>query len=206
MLAKLMLSQARNPRGLGGKITSFFMNKGNQDVNDLTLEFLDVQPHHHVLDLGFGGGLTFPILLDKLKGGKLYGLEMSRTMVEQAAKKYARNIDDGKLEVKEGVVDRMGFSDGQFDRILTVNTVYFWPNLGTGFKEIARVLKPGGKVGLGYRSKQTVLSLGYEKHGVNAISESDVESAAREAGLTVLETRSRKGRFDDRVTIAQRSA
>ncbi|WP_437302312.1 class I SAM-dependent methyltransferase [Sorangium sp. So ce388] len=182
------------------------MNKGNQDVNDLTLEFLDIQPHHHVLDLGFGGGLTFPILLGKLKGGKLYGLEMSRTMVEQAAKKYARNIGDGKLEVKEGVVDRMGFGDGQFDRILTVNTVYFWPNLGTGFKEIARVLKPGGKVGLGYRSKQTVLSLGYEKHGVNAISESDVEAAAREAGLTVLETRSRKGRFDDRATIAQRSA
>jgi len=204
MLAKLMLHQARHPKGLGGRIVAFFMNKGNQDVNDFVVQSLDISPSHHVLDLGFGGGLMFSPLLRALTTGKLYGLEISRTMIEQASKKYSKPILEGKLELKEGTVDKMSFVDGQFDRILTVNTVYFWPNVDAGLVEIARVLKPGGLVGIGYRSRGTLVSLGYEKYGVNAVSEDKVESAAKSAGLEIVGTHAKKARFDDRVTVAKK--
>jgi ubiquinone/menaquinone biosynthesis C-methylase UbiE len=203
-IARVLLSQAGHPKGALGKLTAFFMNKGNRDVNELVIDNLDVRESHDVLDIGFGGGLAFPTLLTRVRTGRLYGLELSQTMVDQAQKAYSKAIAEKRLHVEQGSLERTRFRDGQFDRILTANTIYFWHDLQAGFKEIARILKTDGLVAVGYRSKDTVLRLGYDAHGVAARSEEEVESAAAKAGLEIIGTRSRMGYYDNRVTVAKK--
>jgi ubiquinone/menaquinone biosynthesis C-methylase UbiE len=44
------------------------------------------------------------------------------------------------------------FADAAFDKVLCVHVVYFWQNLDDGLREIARVLKPGGRIALVFRT------------------------------------------------------
>jgi ubiquinone/menaquinone biosynthesis C-methylase UbiE len=46
------------------------------------------------------------------------------------------------------------FADNAFDKALCVHVLYFWSDLRANFKEIARVLKPGGRFALLFRSTQ----------------------------------------------------
>jgi SAM-dependent methyltransferase len=46
----------------------------------------------------------------------------------------------------------MPFPDASFDKALCVHVLYFWKDLRTSFREIARVLKPGAKLALVFRS------------------------------------------------------
>src|SRR5262249_47728192 len=44
--------------------------------------------------------------------------------------------------------------DASFDKVFTVNTIYFWKSLEAGFAEIHRVLKPGGRAVIGFVVKE----------------------------------------------------
>lgn len=50
-------------------------------------------------------------------------------------------------------VDALPFPDATFDKALCVHVVYFWPDLMRSLGEIARVLKPGGRFALLFRTK-----------------------------------------------------
>ena len=57
--------QLSHPSGATGKVVARVMNRGNRKLNDNAIARLDVQPGARVLDLGFGGGLTFAPLWDR---------------------------------------------------------------------------------------------------------------------------------------------
>jgi ubiquinone/menaquinone biosynthesis C-methylase UbiE len=42
------------------------------------------------------------------------------------------------------------FADGSFDKALAINSMQVWPDAMTGLREIGRVLKPGGRIALGF--------------------------------------------------------
>ena len=53
-------------------------------------------------------------------------------------------IAEGRCAVLQGSVADMMFADIWFDAVTAFETVYFWPNLPRCFREVSRVLKPGG--------------------------------------------------------------
>ena len=53
-------------------------------------------------------------------------------------------IAEGRCAVLQGSVADMMFADNWFDAVTAFETVYFWPNLPRCFREVSRVLKPGG--------------------------------------------------------------
>ena len=53
-------------------------------------------------------------------------------------------IADGRCAVLQGSVADMMFADNWFDAVTAFETVYFWPDLPRCFREVWRVLKPGG--------------------------------------------------------------
>jgi SAM-dependent methyltransferase len=58
--------------------------------------------------------------------------------------RFADSVTAGRLRLHVGDVGRLPPADGAVDHVLTVNTVYFWSDLGAAFGEVRRVLAPGG--------------------------------------------------------------
>ena len=142
-------SQLSHPRGPGGRLVARLMNRGNRRMNSRAIEQLDVRDGHRVLDLGFGGGLTFDPLLGM--GAEVVGLDRASDMVTAAAAKYEDAVASGRLRVAEGDVQALPLDDGSVDRVLTVNTVYFWSDLPAALSEVRRVLAPDGRLVIAIR-------------------------------------------------------
>ena len=68
----------------------------------------------------------------------------SPVSVEKSKKVNEAAIAEGRCAVLQGSVSDMVFADDWFDTITAFETVYFWPDLPRCFREVYRVLKPGG--------------------------------------------------------------
>jgi len=148
-LRRLLSDQLSRPSGLAGRVVAAGMNRGNREFNARAIERLDVGAGARVLDLGFGGGLTFRPLLER--GATVTGVDRAPDMVEAARSRFKTEIEAGRVSLHRGEVQALPLADASVDRVLTVNTVYFWPDLAPGVREIHRVLTPGGRVVIGIR-------------------------------------------------------
>jgi SAM-dependent methyltransferase len=148
-LRRLLSDQLSRPSGLAGRLVARGMNRGNREFNARAIERLDVQPGARVLDLGFGGGLTFAPLLER--GATITGVDRAPDMVEAARSRFGAEIAAGRIALYAGEVQALPLADASVDLVLTVNTVYFWPDLAPAFAELHRVLAPGGRIVIGIR-------------------------------------------------------
>ena len=134
----------RKPVGLGGKIMVAMMNLGHSPVARWGLQFLNAAPDAKVLDCGCGGGANIKRLLKKCPEGIVKGIDYSPVSVEKSKKVNEAAIAEGRCTVLQGSVADMIFADDRFDAVTAFETVYFWPDLPQCFREVYRVLKPGG--------------------------------------------------------------
>ena len=134
----------RKPAGLGGKIMVAMMNLGHSPVARWGLHFLELAPDAKVLDCGCGGGANMNRLLKKCPRGIVKGIDYSTVSVEKARSLNQTAIQEGRCVVWQGSVERIIFAKDWFDAVTAFETVYFWPDLPQCFREVYRVLKPGG--------------------------------------------------------------
>jgi ubiquinone/menaquinone biosynthesis C-methylase UbiE len=52
--------------------------------------------------------------------------------------------------LRQGSVDRLPFADATFDKALAINSMQVWPDAVAGLRELCRVLKPRGRIALGF--------------------------------------------------------
>ena len=83
-------------------------------------------------------------LLRKCPRGVVKGIDYSPLSVEKARRLNAAAISDGRCTVCQGSVENILFASGWFDAVTAFETVYFWPDPARCFREVCRVLKPGG--------------------------------------------------------------
>ena len=72
------------------------------------------------------------------------GIDYSPVSVEKSKKVNDAAIAEGRCTVLQGSVADMVFAGDWFDAVTAFETVYFWPDLPRCFREVYRVLKPGG--------------------------------------------------------------
>ena len=77
------------------------------------------------------------------------GIDISETMVLEAAKFNAERITLGTVDVRVGSSSAIPFPSASFDRVLALNTIYFWSEPSKDLAEICRVLRPNGRLVLG---------------------------------------------------------
>ena len=186
MISRLRAALSRqlsHPSGTGGKVIARLMNRGNRDLNERAIARLDVERGVRVLDLGFGGGLTFAPLWER--GATIVGIDRAEDMVAAARTRHADAVEAGRLELHVGDVARLPLADGAVDRVLTVNTVYFWPDLGAALGEIHRVLSPGGRVVLAIRDMKVMQQLDQSVFSLR--SPAELVAALRGAGFAQAE-------------------
>ncbi len=83
-------------------------------------------------------------------------------------------------------VESLPFPDDAFDKVMCVQVLYFWKDIDVSLREIGRVLKPGGRLGLLFRTKAdqaAVASFPPEIYRFPALA--DVTAALKRVGLDV---------------------
>ena len=134
----------RKPEGFGGKIMVAMMNVGHSAVARWGLQFLELAPDAMVLDCGCGGGANMKRLLKKYPQGIVKGIDYSPVSVEKSKKVNEVAVTKRRCDVLCASVAELPFESEQFDAVTAFETVYFWPDLPQCFREVYRVLKPGG--------------------------------------------------------------
>jgi SAM-dependent methyltransferase len=185
-LRRLLSDQLSRPSGLAGRLVAAGMNRGNRDFNARAIDRLEVGPGARVLDLGFGGGLTFRPLLER--GATVTGVDRAPDMVEAARSRFSTEVAAGRVALHTGEVQALPLGDASVDRILTVNTVYFWPDLAPAFTELRRALEPGGRIVIGIRDGSVMERVDTEVFTLRPPQE--IAAALSAAGFTGAEVHS----------------
>lgn len=166
-VARFIARQLAHPRGIfGRKVMAKLLNRGNDELISSALAFLELAPDDRFLDVGFGGGVALEKALRVIHAGKLYGLDRSADMIEAVGRTLAEPIARGQLSLALGDVTALPYADASLDKLLTTNTVYFWPDLSAGLRECVRVLSPGGRIAIGISGAQKMREYGnVTRHG-----------------------------------------
>ncbi len=113
--------------------------------NRLIFELLGPLDGKRLLDVGCGDGLIAAELARR--GAHVVGLDADATMVAAARSRAER--ESVQLRVIEGRAEMLPFDDAVFDYVLAVAVLCFVPDADRAVAEMARVLKPGGRLVLG---------------------------------------------------------
>ena len=121
------------------------------------LENLKIIESETVLEVGFGTGSSIcriPFLTGN--SGNVFGLDLSPGMLNKTRKKIIKRGLEDQIKLICGDVLKMPFKDSKFDAVIMNFTLELFdtPELLPVLKEIQRVLKPGGRLGLVSLSKE----------------------------------------------------
>ncbi len=148
LLAAWVFRQVRKPSGWLGRRVVRAMNFGHAAMTDWGLQQVTVPKNAAILDVGCGGGSTVRKLAALAPDGKVIGVDYSAASVAVSRETNAEGIAAGRVQIEQGSVAALPFSDGTFDVVTAIETHYYWPDLPANVRELLRVLRPGGTFAL----------------------------------------------------------
>jgi arsenite methyltransferase len=110
------------------------------------LDFLDLAPGETVLDLGSGPGLDAFLAADRVgPTGRVIGIDMTPAMLARSR----RNASEGgytNVDFREGRLESLPLGDAAVDAVTSNCVINLVPDKAAVFRQVARVLKPGGRL------------------------------------------------------------
>ena len=109
-----------------------------------------LRPGEVVVDLGCGGGLDVFLAAAKVgPSGKAIGIDMTAEMLDLARQNAARGKDGQPItnvEFHQATIDKLPLPDASVDCVISNCVINLAPDKPAVFREIVRVLKPGGRL------------------------------------------------------------
>ena len=105
------------------------------------LEELELEPFEDALDVGCGTGAVLELLHARYPNKHLTGLDLTPGMIDVAR---AKQLDNVSFVV--GDAEALPFEPRSFDAVLCSNSFHHYPHPERFFAEVARILRPGGRL------------------------------------------------------------
>ena len=186
-LFKSFVSQTRKPEGFLGKMMLSGMNSGHAMLADWGFSLLPKITPSKALDLGCGGGRNAGELLIKYPDIYVTAVDYSDLSVAKAREYNRDMIVSGRCTVQQGDVSDLHLPEENYDLATAFETIYFWPGLEKCFRQVAKVVKPGGYFLICNESDgRDATGLKFEKiiDGMKCHTAEEIESALKNAGFS----------------------
>jgi len=187
MLARYLAGQFAMPHGIVGRwLIAPWLDRIGGAMNRLALERLDLRAGDSVLEVGFGGGALLRTMRDK--GARVSGVDVSDQMVGRAR----------GLDVHLAPAERLPFDARRFDKAVSVASLYFWPDPSAVLEDLARVLRPGGRLVLCFEPPEELRKWRGHVHGFALLEVAQVRALIEAAGFDEVEEAWGRGVKPDR--------
>ena len=117
------------------------MERGHRPVGEQGIALMNLSPTARVLDLGCGSGWATRLMAEKAKDGRVVGIDISDEMVQLARDS---SLSFHNVEYHVASAERLPFADREFTHAFSMESLYYYEDMRSALKEIARVLDHGG--------------------------------------------------------------
>jgi ubiquinone/menaquinone biosynthesis C-methylase UbiE len=119
------------------------MEGHHSDITEQTLALMDIQNNDRILDLGCGTGWASRRMARIAKGGEIVGLDVADEMLRRAeqASSAFKNV-----RYAWGSAEKIPEADNAFNKVLSVESFYYYADQGKALDELRRVMSPGAKL------------------------------------------------------------
>lgn len=171
---KAIAGQLRQPTGEYAIQVGEKMNEGNLHINLNTFEALNLATNDNILEIGMGNGFFVKNILSADNSIKYTGCDFSEIMVDEARKQNVNFIASGQAKFLKADANELPFEKETFDKVFSINTIYFWDNPQKVLAEIWRVLKTKGQVTISIRPKSIMEHYPFVKYGFKTFAKDDL--------------------------------
>ena len=183
---RFIAAQARYAKGPLGRLIAWIMARETWRDNLRAIEALGLESSDQTLDVGTGHGRALSEVAARTSSGLVTGVDPSELMVEIATAHNQSLVGAKRIQVLKANAEKLPFPAKTFDKAMAVHALYFWPRLRASFLEIARVLKPGGRLALLFRSAEDEQAVAAFPSGIYRFPPAtEVISALVAAGFSV---------------------
>ena len=145
MIDKLRQNARRPKEDEYGNAMLERMNLRHQELSRWGFSHLSVKGCKAALDIGCGGGKNLETMLKAEPGTRVCGIDYSMASVKKSIEVNQEAVRDGRAEITLGSVEKLPYEKESFSIATAFETVYYWPELEACFREVLRVLTPGGR-------------------------------------------------------------
>lgn len=179
--------QLANPSGKFGIKIGLGMNTMNEFISKTTYELLKIKDNDAVLEIGIGNGKFIKDIIGNATGISYTGIDISKTMITEAKRINRSLIEKENVDLFEAAIEEIPVWDESFDKICTVNTLYFWKDPIMALKEVYRVLKKGGIAVIAFRPFKKGQTLDFSKYGFKEYKREDFESLVEQTNFKIVD-------------------
>jgi ubiquinone/menaquinone biosynthesis C-methylase UbiE len=105
---------------------------------------LEIRPGDRVLEIGCGHGVAATMVCERLAHGRLTAVDRSPKMIEAAARRNARFVEDGRAEFLVAELESLELGDRRFDKVFAVRVRLFHSEPERAGRLVEPWLAPGG--------------------------------------------------------------
>jgi ubiquinone/menaquinone biosynthesis C-methylase UbiE len=171
---RFVAQQLRQPNGAFAEEIGQRMNVSNEQIHHFTFDVLDIQSGMEVLEIGMGNGHYIGELFKRYPGIHYTGIDYSSEMVEQAKQTNQLFCQQQVAHFLHCNIDELPATEALYDRIFTINTLYFWERPDSTLRNLRRLLKPGGKLSIAIRPKHIMEHHPFTPFGFTLYSREDL--------------------------------
>lgn len=181
-VGRYLSRQASGPHGVIGRLMARIWVNETAAVNDVAIELLAPAPGERVCEIGFGPGRTVQRLA--AAGAEVVGVEVSSAMVATARHRNASAVTAGRVKLVQGNGTTVPAADNSLDGAVGVHTVYFWPDPAATLTDLARTLRPGGRLVLAFRAGEHPLPARFDPDVYHVPTTTEITTWLHGAGFT----------------------